>query len=86
MVRRCLVVHLIVLRDEGLLVLVIFSRVLGFEAGLGERLGGGIVDTNTARAAATSVNDCTSIELGVVVLLHASNASKRRDSQSNTSF
>lgn len=78
--------HLVVLRDEGLFVLVIFSRVLGFEAGLGERLGGGIVDTNTARATAASVDDCTGVELGVVVLLHASNASKGRDSQSDPSF
>ena len=71
-----LVVHLIVLGDKGLFVLVLLSGFLGIETGLRKSLSGGVVDARTTTSAApTGVDNGGRVNLFVVVLLHASNAS-----------
>ena len=45
---RSSIVHLVVPRDKGLLVFVLLHDVLGFEAGLSERLGRRVVDADAA--------------------------------------
>ena len=64
------VAHVIVLSDKGLLILVIVCGLLGLESGLGEGLGGRVVNADPTRAAAPSVDDCGGVDLLVVILLN----------------
>ena len=68
------VAHVVVLSDKGLLILVIVCGLLGLESGLGESLGGRVVDAYTARTASAGVDDCRRVDLSVVLLLYVSNA------------
>ena len=73
--------HLVVLRDKGLLVFVLLYDVLGFEAGLSERLGRRVVDADAARTTAPGVDDGRGVNLLEVFLLCVPDASNARKSQ-----
>ena len=74
--------HLIVFGDEGLFVLVVLSGLIGLQTGLCKSFGGGVVDAwATASAASTGVDDGGRVDLRVVILLHASDASNTSTSQ-----
>ena len=56
--------HLIVLGDEGVLVLVVFSSFLGLKTGLGECFSRRVVDARAAASTATtSVDDGGGVDL-----------------------
>lgn len=76
MFQWCLVAHLVVLGNEGLLVLVVLGSIFGLETGLRESLCRGVVYTYATRTAAAGIDDCGRVELGEVVLLCVRDASK----------
>ena len=75
------VAHLIILSNEGVLVLIVFGRLLGLQTSLGQGFRGGVVNTYSACATSASVDDRVRVDLFEVVLLYASNAWKWRISQ-----
>ena len=72
---RSSIVHLVVLRDKGLLVFVLLYDVLGFEAGLSERLSRRVVNADAARTTAPGVDDGRGVDFLEILLLHAPDAS-----------